>query len=160
MKYVDLEVVTLSDVVSWLLEQDSWMRKSWGWEIIQICFEKAEGRHRAAIEQNGKLTEASKEQNLSDEMDDDKPAEDVMQVDSKNGDMNGSQANERREMFEKIVSGVGACYEGQGEHDQYWLKEWFAMVVRKYGTDLEGFERTGWAGQFLSEAETYKQRQG
>ena len=40
MKYVDLEVISLLDVITWLLEQDSWMKKSWGWEIIQICSEK------------------------------------------------------------------------------------------------------------------------
>jgi hypothetical protein len=160
MKYVDLDVITLSDVVSWLLDQDSWMRKSWGWEIVQTCFEKAEGRRQTAIEQNGKPTEEPKERKPSDEMDVDKPAEDVMHVDSKNGEMNGSTTNERREMFEKIVGGVEACYERQGERDQYWLKEWFAMVVRKYGTDLDGLERTGWAGQFLSEAEGHQQRQG
>lgn len=151
MKYVDLGVITLKDVVVWLMEQDSWMRKSWGWELIQICTEKAEGRRQTLAQKNGNASENSNDKTTTDE-------EDVMHVDSKNGDTNGISANERREMFEAIVASVGTCFERQGDQEQIWLKEWFAMVARKYSSDVDGLEGTGWVGEILNDAAEFRKR--
>lgn len=93
--------------------------------------------------------------------DEEKPVqeeEDAMQVDSTNGTTNGTNKNERRELFEKVVGKVGSCYERQTHHDQYWLKEWFAMVVRMYGADVAGMEGIGWVGEMLTEGEDYRKR--
>lgn len=149
MKYVDLEVISVADVISWLLEQDSWMRKSWGWEIIHVCSEKIDTR---AIQKWDGNTADGNEENSEE-----KPIEETMQVDS-NGTTNGTAKNERGELFEKIVAGVGPCFERQSEQDQYWLKEWFAMVVRRFGADIAGMEGTGWVGEILTEGEEFRKR--
>lgn len=170
MKYVDMRIISLADVISWLLEQDSWMRKSWGWEIIQICSDKANGRISRQFKPESKSIETKPAVTNSDdkEMTDAKPAEEaseensgaeVMQIDGQNGHVNDHDTNkERKQMFEKVVEGVSACYERQSESNGDWLKEWFAMVVRRYGEDVAGLKATGWAGEVLAAGEEYRMR--
>jgi MIF4G like len=174
MKYVDMRVISLTDVFTWLLQQDSWMRKSWGWEILQICSEKADGRiSRGSVPPGDAPTETdhtetnpakSDTENNSAEADPaensaELNAEDAMPIDDQNGEANGHDINkERREVFETIVKGVGPCFERQNEKDGYWLKEWFSMVVRKYGADIAGMEATGWVGEVLAAGKEYRTR--
>jgi len=138
LKYVDLGVISLVDVVSWLLQQDTWMRHLWGWEIIQLIHEKAAAH--ASKDANGMET-----------------TEGEMQVDA-NGLSNGSHLNVRREVLEKIIADVGGCYERQPELDQGWVKEWFAMVVRLFSDDVEGLDGSDWVGETLSAAQEYRKR--
>ena len=144
----------MGDLISWLLEQDSWMNKSWGWEVVQVCYEKVnifnsimKGAGRNAIDE---IADESGKDKL-----DEKP--EPMQVES-NGETNQNVENEKREIFEKIVSGVESCYERQAERDGYWLKEWFAMVVRKFHGDVAGMKGTGWVAEMLNIAEEYRRR--
>jgi len=150
MKYVDLEVISVTDIISWLLEQDTWMRKSWGWEIIQVCSEKLDTR---AIPKSDDGVVADGNGDTSE-----KVAEESMQVDSNGTTTNGTVKDERRELFEKLVAGVESCCQRQSEQDQYWLKEWFAMIVRKYRADVAGLEGIGWVGEIIAEGEEYRKR--
>jgi hypothetical protein len=102
-------------------------------------------------QKNGNASENSNDKTTTDE-------ENVMHVDSKNGDTNGISANERREMFEDIVASVSTCFERQGDQEQIWLKEWFAMVARKYSSDVDGLEGTGWFGEILNDAAEFRKR--
>ena len=148
MKYVDLDVISLVDVISWLLEKDSWMRKSWGWEIIQVCSEKLDTRASKSI--NGNIHDREDVKSVENTVDE------LMQVDY-NGTTNGTPNNERWELFEKIVAGVGSCYERQSEQDRYWLKEWFEMVVRQHGADMTGMKaETEWVDEILTEGGKYR----
>jgi hypothetical protein len=185
MKYVDLGVLSLVDVVSWLLEHDSWMSKSWGWEIIETCVAKADGRISRQKEQSkshnvikpGSETATVNTHDLEgkEELVGDKPTEDSMQIDPKNGieeDKAGEDsvqldsiagitngallAKEKQDMFERIVSGVGSCYERQREWDRYWLKEWFKMIVRRFNAQVAGLEGVGWVGEMLASAQEYR----
>lgn len=152
MKYADLGVITLGDVVSWLLEQDGWMHKSWGWEIMEICL------HRTDVcgQQSSQTDEISHNENNADPSD---TAEQVMHVDTNNGEANGTQVNvERRALLEKIISCISICYGRQGELDKNWTKEWFGMIVRKCSMDLAETEATGWVGEMLTEAKEYQRR--
>ena len=153
MKYVDLEVISLLDVITWLLEQDSWMKWSWGWEIIQVCFEKADTPKKSEVEpptEDGNVMQDDSEKENAEE----KMGEDNMQV-----DMNATTNRaERPELFEQIVAGIESCYERQNEQDQYWVKEWFAMVVRKFGAGVAGMEATGWVREMLTNAEEFRKR--
>jgi hypothetical protein len=176
MKYVDMRVISLADVFSWLLQQDSWMRYSWGWEIVQICSEKANGRiSRGSVPPEDNPTETipaetnpsveSDIENTSAEADsvensaEPNTSEDAMQIDPQNGEANDHDANtERRAIFETIVKGVGPCFERQNELDGYWLKEWFSMVVRRYRADIVGLKATGWVGEVLAAGEDYRTR--
>jgi len=81
-----------------------------------------------------------------------------MDVDSSSGSTSGNEMeNKRREIFEKIVDGVGPCYERQtGELDREWLQEWFRMVVGTYYEDFNGLTTDGWAGEILREAEEFR----
>jgi len=155
MKYVDLEVISLLDVVTWLLEQDSWMKKSWGWEIIQACSEKVDSPKKS--EAKPSTTQENTTQDNSEKEKVEIEAEDTMQVDTA-ATTNGTGNSERREIYAQIVAGILSCYERQGEQDQYWLKEWFAMVVRTFSADVAGMEGTGWAGEMLTNAEEYRKR--
>jgi hypothetical protein len=150
MKYVDLEVISVADIISWLLEQDTWMRKSWGWEIIQVCSEKLDTR---AIQKSDDGATADAKGETSE-----KVAEESMQVDSNGTTTNGTVKDERRELFEKLVAGVDPCYQRQSEQDQHWLKEWFVMIVRKYHADVVGLEGIGWVGEILADGEEYRKR--
>ena len=155
MKYVDLEVISLLDVITWVLEQDSWMKKSWGWEIMQACSEKMGTQKKSEIKPS--TTQENTTQEDSEDKVEEQKAEDTMQVDT-TATINRIGKSERREIFAKIVTGIFSCYERQGEQDQYWLKEWFAMVVRKFGADVAGMEGTGWVGEMLTNAEEYRRR--
>jgi hypothetical protein len=160
MKYVDLDIISLGDVMAWLMEQDGWMRKSWGWEIIQVCVEKTEGRlsrqvQTSAMEEvevtsgeanGGTSTEAAEQ-----------PTEESMLADSKNGEINGHDMDEKKEMFEKVIGGIGACFERQTDADKDWLKEWFGMVVRRYSGDIAG-PAAGWVGDEITVGEEYRSR--
>jgi hypothetical protein len=151
MKYIDLKVISLLDVITWLLEQDSWMQKSWGWEIIQVCSEKVDTLRKSEVkppnEDGDAMQQGSEEETV----------ENTMQVDS-HVTTNGAGISERRELFEKVVAGIESCYERQGEKDRYWVKEWFAMVVRKFGADVAEMEGTGWAAEMLAHAEEFRKR--
>jgi hypothetical protein len=154
MKYVDLEVISLLDVITWLLEQDSWVKKSWGWEIIQICSDKVNSPKKSEVKpptEGENVIQDDSEKEKAEE----KTAEDSMQVDT-NAAINGAGKSARRELFEKIVTGMGSCYERQGGQDQYWVKEWFAMVVRKFSEDVAGMEGTGWVAEMITNAEEYR----
>ena len=152
MKYADLGVITLGDVVSWLLEQDGWMHKSWGWEIIQTCLKKPD----VCGQQSDQTNEMSNNGSTVDPSD---KAEQAMHVDTNNGEANGAHVNiERRALLEKIISGISTCYRRQNELDKYWTKEWFGMIVRKFSMDLAETEATGWVGEMLMEAKEYQRR--
>jgi hypothetical protein len=125
LKYVDLGVISLTDVVSWLLQQDESMRHLWAWELTRVVYEKATRGN-----------------------------ESEMQVDS-NGASNGVQKSNPREVLEKIIADVDGCYQRQTELDKEWVKEWFAMVVRLFGTDVEGVTSSAWANEILSAAQEY-----
>ena len=160
MKFVDLEILGLGDVVTWLLGEDEWMRKCWGWEMLQICVEKVDGLHarRTATADGGNegTIEAIKDENVEENAED-KPVEEKMEVDFVNGGINGTAVNDdRKELFVKIVAGVGACYERQTVLDKEWLKEWFGMVVRKYSADLVGLKGEGWVAEMLTQTEEYR----
>jgi len=131
LKYVDLGLITLNDVVAWLLQQNEWMRHLWGWEVIQLIYEKAGN-------QESKLVGSE------------------MQEDS-NG-VNGSHKNERREILETIISDVDGCFERQSELDREWVKEWFAMVVRLFRSEVNGLGGSGWVGEILSAVQEYQRR--
>ena len=147
MKYVDLGVCGVGDVVAWLLGQDAWMTKAWGWEIVHVCMEKVDSLTSEKAAQNGDKGEGEN-----------KEVEGKMDVDSSSGSTSGNEMeNKRREIFEKIVDGVGPCYERQmGELDREWLQEWFRMVVGTYYEDFNGLTTDGWAGEILREAEEFR----
>lgn len=162
MKYVDLGAITLNDIISWLHEQDSWMSKSWGWDIVQICNVKAKSLAT-------RLQKASDVEpvdiNMADENTTDGNAKkmdesgDAMEVDIQTA-TNGttSVGNEWPELLKQIIAGVGPCYIRQNEWDQYWLKEWLAMVVRKANEEVAGLEGDDWVGEMLASAEKHRRR--
>ena len=164
MKFVDVEVLKVGDLMDWLLGQDEWMRKIWGWEIVEVCVEKVDGLHeRKSNSQAGKgqgAAETTEDGKLEDTTEEEKPTDETMQVDTTNGVVNGTTEvnEERKEFFAKIVAGVGACYERQTTLDKEWLKEWFGMVVRKYSADVVGLETGGWVGEMLAQADEYARR--
>jgi MIF4G like len=166
MKFVDLEVLRVGGVVQWILGQDGWMRKGWGWEFVQIVVEKVDGLsvRKAENKTTGEkvAVETGEDGNVEEKVEgEEKPEEEEMQVDSTNGVMNGTATvnEERKELFAKIVAGVGACYERQTVLDKEWLKEWFGMVVRKYSADVVGLEgEENWVAEMLTHAEDYRKR--
>lgn len=146
MKFAELLKIPLREVLLWLLSQDGWMRKAWGWEIIQTCLEKADGLKQQPHANGNEEDSEEKE---------DAPAEE-MQV-----DQNGTVGNEKKEMLETIVSNVGKCYSRQSQLDGVWLKEWFAMAVRKFGDDVDGLETsgtTGWVTETVDAAKEYRKK--
>ena len=149
MKYVDLGVCGVGDVVGWLLGQDGWMSRAWGWEIVHVCMEKVDSLTSEEAAQNGDKGEGHNGE-----------IEGTMAVDSASGygSTGGNESkNRRREIFQKIVDGVGACYERQtGELDREWLKEWFRMVVGTYCENFSGLSMDGWTGEILREAEEFR----
>lgn len=147
MKFIDLGICEVGDVVSWLLGQDGWMKRAWGWEVIGVCVEKADTLARQ-ISENGDAGEEKKDGENGEKM----------EVDSSGavGTANGDGKNARSEIFEKIVEGVGECYERQGELEREWLKEWFRMVVGSNYEGFSGLEADGWAGEILREAEEFR----
>jgi hypothetical protein len=161
-KFAELIKSPLNSVLVWLLTQDGWMSKSWGWEIIQTCLEKADGMKLQSpppsqINGNDKDKDDSK-----DETENNAPAEE-MQVDQQH--QNGESVpagNERKDMLETIVNNVGECYNRQqSELDKAWLKEWFSMAVRKFGDDVNGLEpteTTGWVTEILDAAKKYRKQ--
>jgi ATP-dependent Clp protease adapter protein ClpS len=130
LKYVDWGMVSLVDVVSWLFDQDTWMRKAWGWEIMQQVHEKAVAQ---SIMTKGDVAE-------KDGM--------VMEVDE----------NVPRQIIETVVAKVNGCFERQSERDKEWLKEWFDMVVGLFLSEVDGLEGVGWVRERLSRAQEYKLR--
>ena len=157
LKYVDMNLISLVDVISWLLHQDSWMSKSWGWELTEICFTRASAPKEDIGERKSKdeddMVEGESDENQRDNV------METMQVDSERQQVNGTNSNQEvRELFGKIVAGVAACCKRQGEWDQYWLKEWFAMVVRRYWTDETAVFGTDWVEAMLHDAEKYRSR--
>jgi len=169
MKFVDLEVLTVGGVVQWVLGQDEWMRKGWGWELVQIVVEKVDGLSVRKVVGDGEVDGGEKvaaetgEDGNGEEMvvEEEKAKEEEMQVDSTNGVMNGTAGvnEERKKLFAKIVAGVGVCYERQTVLDKEWLKEWFGMVVRKYSADVVGLEGgEDWVAEMLTQAEEYTKR--
>jgi len=149
MKYVDLGVCGVADVVGWLLEQDRWMSRAWGWEIVHVCLEKVDSLTSEEAAQNGENGDRNNGE-----------VEGTMDVDSTNayGNTGGNEReNKRREIFQKIVDGVAACYERQmGELDKDWLKEWLRMVVGTYYEEFSGLSADGWAGEILRETEEFR----
>ena len=168
MKYVDLGIITLEDVVSWLLEQDSLMHKSWVWEIIQTCFEKVDSLGSKEEKTDGRsntgntANDDSADAKISNDMvSDHQSGEEVMQIDFSSGEANGTQVNiERRKLLSKIISDVATCYERQqDEWDHYWVKEWLAMIIRKFKSDVAEMEgTTNWVSEMLAEAKEYQKR--
>jgi hypothetical protein len=168
MKFVDLEVLSVGGVLEWVLGQDEWMRKGWGWELVRICVEKVDGLNVRKVENKpdeaveGTL-ETAEDENMEEKNDEEEeePNEENMQVDSANGVKNGTAMvnEERKELFAKIVAGVGTCYERQTVLDKEWLKEWFGMIARKYSADVVGLEGAeGWVAEMLTQAEEYRNR--
>ena len=161
MKFVDLEVLKLGGVVQWVLGQDEWMRKGWGWELVQIVVEKADGLSVRKAGTGEAVVETGEDGNGEEKVEEEKAKEEEMQVDSTNGVMNGTARvnEERKELFARIVDGVGTCYERQTVLDKEWLKEWFGLVVRKYSADFGGLEGgEGWVAEMLTQAEDYRKR--
>lgn len=164
MKFVDLEVLTVGDVIRWMLGQDEWMRKIWGWEMLEVCVEKVDGLHeRKTHSQDGKgevAADMMEDGKVEDKNEEEKTKDEAMEIDTANGVVNGTTNvnEERKELFAKIVASVGTCYERQTVLDKEWLKEWFGMVVRKYSADVVGLEGEGWVGEMLAQAEEYRKR--
>lgn len=146
MKYADLLAIPLREVLVWILRQDGWMSRAWGWETIQTCLENVAGKRQGkGQDMNGQ--EDGVEKNGGTE---------EMQVDRSEG--NG---DERREMLQVIVRNMGECYTRQSEMDKYWLREWFAMVVRKFSYDVDGIdtaETSDWVAETVNAAKEYRAR--
>ena len=152
MKFLEAVKNPLNSVFLWLLSQDGWMSKSWGWEIVQTCLEKADG-----MKQQQTQPQKNGQENPENKGIEDAPAEE-MQVD-RNGESDAG--NERKGMLKTIVSNVRVCYDRQTELDGYWLKEWFAMAVRKFGDtvdQLEPIESAVWVTEILDGAKEYRKQ--
>lgn len=151
MKYADLLEIPLSEVLLWILRQDGWMSRAWGWETIQACLEKVDGRKQGKAEQTNGPQEAIEKNGGTQGT-----GAEEMQV-----DRNGENGDERKEMLRVIVSNVGECYSRQSEMDKYWVKEWFAMVVRKFSYDVDEVdttETTDWVAETINAAKEYRAR--
>ena len=151
MRYADLLEIPLSEILLWILRQDGWMSRAWGWETVQACLEKVNGRKQGKAQQtNG--PQQGVEKNGGTE---------VTEAEEMQVDQNGGNGDERREILRVIVSNVGECYSRQSEMDKYWLKALFAMVMRKFSYDVDGVdttETTDWVAETINAAKEYRAR--
>jgi MIF4G like len=139
MKYVDLGCCTVAHVVEWLLQQDGWTDRAWGWELVSVCVDKIDSLASQG-QQNGENTNGE--------------GEERMEVDSS---ANGVAKEGRREILGKIVEGVPRVYErAVDEFGREWVTEWFRMIVGTYYEEFAGFEAEGWAGDILRQADDFR----
>jgi hypothetical protein len=141
MRYIDLGCCTVADVVEWLLGQDGWTSRAWGWELVPVCVEKID-------------TLASQGQQNSENATGEGDGEKMEEVVSYS---NGVGKEGRREILGKIVEGVPGVYErAEDDLGREWVTEWFRMIVGTYYEDFAGFEAQGWAGEILREADDFR----